>query len=493
MPYEKISGHDLNRLGIYEPDLIRKFGRTAKKLIREGRYSKQDILAIFAELTGNPLHFISRNDEFSALASVFQLTDQKPAAITSRPENEPEGLSKHPIHYKIYGKDQVEPETLDQMNIAMRLPVVKAGALMPDAHVGYGLPIGGVMATRNNVVIPYAVGVDIACRMCMSVYDFPVRRFAEYKKQLIEILTGSTVFGIGGETKEHLDTQLFDSNAWSETRVIRELRDLAYRQHGTSGAGNHFVEWGMLSVPSFDPMLKMPPGEYLALLSHSGSRRFGAEIARIYSEIAKQKLNLPAEARHLSWLDLDSEEGHEYWIAMNLAGEYASDNHREIHQKIEKRFGFQKLTTIENHHNFAWKESLEDETDVIVHRKGATPAGKNNIGIIPGSMTQHGFIVRGKADPESLNSASHGAGRKLSRSKAIKTISQTDLKILTEKAGIELIGGDVDEAPTVYKNIDQVMGFQKNLIEILAVFSPKIVRMAEPEKRRRKPALPLLI
>ena len=175
----------------------------------------------------------------------------------------------------------------------------------------------------------------------------------------------------------------------------------------------------------------------------------------------------------------------EYWIAMNLAGEYASDNHHEIHKKICKEIGLEPIRMIENHHNFAWKETLEDGTKVIIHRKGATPAGKNNIGIIPGSMTHPGYIIRGKSNASALNSASHGAGRLMSRNKAIKTISPQDLKFLIEKADIELIGGHVDEAPSVYKNIDKVMSYQKDLVEVLAKFTPRIVRMAEPERWKK--------
>jgi len=245
------------------------------------------------------------------------------------------------------------------------------------------------------------------------------------------------------------------------------------------------VEWGLLKVLIDDDLLNIPKGEYVALLSHSGSRGFGAKIAEVYSGIARQKKNLPNQAKHLAWLDLDSEEGMEYWIAMNLAGEYASDNHYIIHNKIAKETGLIPIKTIENHHNFAWKEKLEDGTEVIVHRKGATPAGQNNLGIIPGSMTDPGFIIRGKADVSSLNSSSHGAGRLLSRKKATKTISQKDFQFMIEKAGIELIGGHVDEAPKVYKNINIVMSHQRQLVDVLAQFTPRIVRMAEPKRWRR--------
>ncbi|MEZ5198723.1 MAG: RtcB family protein [Bacteroidales bacterium] len=239
------------------------------------------------------------------------------------------------------------------MNTAMQLPVSLAGALMPDAHVGYGLPIGGVLATRNNIVIPYAVGVDIACRMCMSVFDFKPDKLRKRQSLFKNTLLSNTTFGVGSETNSHTNTQLFDKKDWSATKIIRELKDLAYRQHGTSGAGNHFVEWGILEIIQRDEMLKLEEGTYIALLSHSGSRGFGAQIANYYSNIARQKLNLPNQAKHLSWLDLDSEEGKEYWIAMNLAGEYASDNHHEIHKKIHKELGAEPLRIIENHHNFA--------------------------------------------------------------------------------------------------------------------------------------------
>jgi tRNA-splicing ligase RtcB len=197
------------------------------------------------------------------------------------------------------------------------------------------------------------------------------------------------------------------------------------------------------------------------------------------------KICLPKEARHLAWLDLSTQEGQEYWIAMNLAGHYASANHHEIHGKISKDFGRTPIATIENHHNFAWKEKLSDGKTAVVHRKGATPAGKGVIGIIPGSMTHPGFVVRGKGNIESINSASHGAGRSMSRSKALKQFVQKDLVEILQKHGVELIGGDIDEIPMAYKDIDTVMKYQADLVEIIAIFKPRIVRMAYAERRRK--------
>src|SRR6185312_12343072 len=168
-------------------------------------------------------------------------------------------------------------------------------------------------------------------------------------------------------------------------------------------------------------------GKYLGLLSHSGSRGLGATIASHYTQLAKQKRQLPGEAKNLAWLNLDEEEGMEYWLAMNLAGDYASACHHVIHAKIAKQLGRKPMKMVENHHNFAWKEMYNNK-EVIVHRKGATPAAKNVLGIIPGSMTAPGFIVKGKGEEASINSASHGAGRKMSRSKAMSTITEKQFK-----------------------------------------------------------------
>jgi tRNA-splicing ligase RtcB len=206
-----------------------------------------------------------------------------------------------------------------------------------------------------------------------------------------------------------------------------------------------------------DPLLNLPKGQYLSLLSHSGSRGFGGNVANYYSKLAMQKTVLPKQAAHLAWLDLNTEEGQEYWIAMNLAGDYASANHHEIHNKIAKALGKKPLRMIENHHNFAWKEKLADGREVIVHRKGATPAGADELGIIPGSMSQPGYVIRGKANPESLSSASHGAGRVMSRTKAFTTTTRSQMNKILEDNGIQLIGGDLDESPMVYKNIEDVI------------------------------------
>src|SRR5439155_22382058 len=232
-----------------------------------------------------------------------------------------------------------------------------------------------------------------------------------------------------------------------------------------------------------DEVLNIDPGKYVGLLSHSGSRGLGASIANHYTKLARQKRRLPGEAANLAWLSLDEEEGIEYWLAMSLAGDYASANHHIIHEKIARQLGQQPMKMVENHHNFAWKE-IVDGKEVIVHRKGATPAGKNVLGIIPGSMTAPGFIVKGKGEQASLSSAAHGAGRKMSRTAALKSITQNALKDELAKYGVKLLGGGLDEAPFAYKNIEEVMKSQHHLVDVVGRFTPKIVKMDGGARRQ---------
>jgi tRNA-splicing ligase RtcB len=361
----------------------------------------------------------------------------------------------------------------------MKLPVTVAGALMPDAHQGYGLPIGGVLATRN-AVIPYGVGVDIGCRMCMTLYDLPVSILEEKKDGLKKILMDNTRFGRATFTKPK-DHPIFERKEFSELKVLRDLKSRAWDQIGSSGGGNHFVEFGIVEITNEIAEHGVRPGHYVALLSHSGSRGLGANIARHYTTVAMDTCKLPPEARHLAWLDLATESGEEYWLAMNLAGDYASACHHQIHDRVAIGLRETPITRIENHHNFAWKEKDAEGNEVIVHRKGATPAGAGVIGIIPGSMATPGFIVRGKGEVVSLNSASHGAGRTMSRTKAKQTILPGQVNKLLKQAGVELIGSGLDEAPMAYKDIHQVMNYQKELVDVLGTFTPKIVRMCGDE------------
>jgi tRNA-splicing ligase RtcB len=242
------------------------------------------------------------------------------------------------------------------------------------------------------------------------------------------------------------------------------------------------VEFGVVDLTDAENEFGLPAGKYLAVLSHSGSRGLGANIARHYTKVAMDGCRLPKEARHLAWLDLDTEAGQEYWLAMNLAGDYASACHHQIHARLAQALGEAPLATVENHHNFAWKERDAAGNEVIVHRKGATPAGRGVLGIIPGSMTAPGFIVRGKGEEASLNSASHGAGRTMSRKKAKEQLSAREVKQHLKQAGVELIGSGLDEAPMAYKDIHTVMSAQQSLVEVVGSFTPKVVRMCGPNE-----------
>ncbi len=380
--------------------------------------------------------------------------------------------------YQTWGAAQIEPGAIEQMKRAVRLPVAIKGALMPDAHPGYGLPIGGVLATENSV-IPYAVGVDIACRMRLTVFDSAPFIVDQKREKFRKILEQNTQFGMGRGWEDRPDHAVMDDPTWKDLWFVRSLKDVAWRQLGTSGSGNHFVEFGALDVtrPINQGSGTIQPGHYLALLSHSGSRRLGMQIANHYTELAmSQRATLPKDFLHLAWLDLNEEAGAEYWQAMNLAGRYASANHAVIHDKIVDALRMPVLGGIENHHNFAWKEQV-DGKDAIVHRKGATPAGENALGVIPGSMSAPGFVVRGQGNANALSSASHGAGRRMSRSEANKRFDWETVKRKLKADGVDLISAGLDEAPGAYKDIRQVMADQSDLVTILAEFQPKMVKM----------------
>ncbi|MCR8561218.1 RtcB family protein [Mucilaginibacter sp. BJC16-A38] len=481
MEKEKVSNNELTALGINDVKILEAFSRVANGLLKHGVMAKPEILANLEALIDDPMPYaLKKGGKFKNLAeSIIELRKDGKFLKQQRTNFK---LKEEIADFPVWGLEHIEVGALAQMKTAVKLPVAVAGALMPDAHQGYGLPIGGVLATTANTIIPFAVGVDIACRMCLSIFDLPAEAVDTETAKLQNMLLEHTYFGIGCTTKSYHDSSLFDSSAWSETKVIRSLKNKAYAQLGTSGTGNHFVEWGELTIAD-GALDGIPAGRYLALLSHSGSRGFGGSVADHYSKIAMSKTKLPAEAKHLAWLDLDKDEGQEYWIAMNLAGEYASANHHEIHNKIARALNLSPLMRIENHHNFAWKEQLADGTEVMVHRKGATPAGEGVLGIIPGSMSTPGFVVRGKGDAASINSASHGAGRLMSRSAAFKTLDKDAIAANLIDKRITLMGSDIDEAPMAYKDIHAVMAAQHDLVEVLAKFEPRIVKMADARER----------
>ena len=284
---------------------------------------------------------------------------------------------REPIAYRTWGED-IDPAAHAQMQTACRVPSAVGAALMPDAHVGYGLPIGGVLACEN-AVIPYAVGVDIACRMKLSVLDVPAELLDGPRERFKQALERGTRFGIGVEHRPAQAHDVMDRD-WSVSRITREKKDTAWRQLGTSGSGNHFVEFGLLTLAARDEELNLDAGRYVALLSHSGSRGVGASVCSVYSQIAQK--TLPPECRELgrlAWLDLDSEAGQEYWAAMNLMGDYAAANHAVIHRLVSSELGARIIAGVENHHNFAWLERHGDR-ELVVHRKRRHARGRGHAG-----------------------------------------------------------------------------------------------------------------
>lgn len=384
-------------------------------------------------------------------------------------------LTDQPLPFKTYGGKFIESLAKQQMELAMRLPVTLSGALMPDAHAGYGLPIGGVLAV-DNAVIPYAVGLDIGCRMSLTVFDAKADYLKRYSHQIKEALKEYTHFGMDGGLTFAQEHEILDRKEFQLTPLLKMLHGKVVRQLGSSGGGNHFVEFGEIELME-NNVLNLPAGSYVALLSHSGSRGMGATIARHYSDIAREMCKLPRHAQHFAWLGLDTEEGQEYWMSMNLAGDFAQACHERIHINLSKALGLKPLGNVNNHHNFAWREEIASGKFAIVHRKGATPAGKGVAGFIPGSMATPGYLVCGKGSLESLNSASHGAGRAMSRQKAKEQFTQSALKKLLNQQGVTLIGGSVEEMPLAYKDIDRVMPAQESLVDIHGRFMPRIVRM----------------
>jgi tRNA-splicing ligase RtcB len=329
--------------------------------------------------------------------------------------------------------------------------------------------------------------------MCLSIFDIDPAELKKRESNFQRELVANTLFGAGREFNDNKEHEVLDRKEFRDISFLQNLQHKALKQLGTSGSGNHFVEFGKVEITDVSNPMSLPVGNYVGLLSHSGSRGLGANIANHYTQIAMQKTVLPKEAKHLAWLGLDTEEGMEYWLAMNLAGDYASACHHIIHAKIAKAIGEKPLAMVENHHNFAWKEILSgvegmEGNEVIVHRKGATPAGKDVLGVIPGSMTAPGFIVKGKGETTSLNSASHGAGRKMSRTKALANITHEALKKELAAHGVKLIGGGLDEAPFAYKDIYEVMKSQGTLVDVLGKFYPVIVQMDgnDPKKTRKR-------
>ncbi len=469
-----IKSSELRAAGIPAiPDIIARSMKAANIAENDG-YAKTDILAFVHCLTHKKEVPDGTEDLQRRFSDVSESLNSQPALHRDFI------VRQNPAPWKQWGDFLLEDLAVEQMRNASELPIAVGGALMPDAHAGYGLPIGGVLAVRN-AVIPYAVGVDIACRMRMTVLDVACEDFEKEQSVFIEALEEETRFGVGAQFELwRLRQHPVMEEEWSVSPVTNKMKGRAAVQLGTSGCGNHFVEFGelQLSEDVIEPGFTLPAGRYLALLSHSGSRGTGEAVAKHYTELAMSlHPNMPDRLKHLAWLDLNSESGQEYWEAMELMGKYASANHELIHASVLKHLGAKALAMAENHHNFAWKERVGSE-ELVIHRKGATPAHEGKLGLIPGSMGTPGFLVRGKGNPASYNSCSHGAGRAMSRSAAYRKLSNEQMECFLSEHHVKLISGTLDESPMAYKDIESVINGQLDLVDILARFNPRLVKMA---------------
>jgi tRNA-splicing ligase RtcB (3'-phosphate/5'-hydroxy nucleic acid ligase) len=367
--------------------------------------------------------------------------------------------------------DDIEEGALQQARDIANLPhAAHHVAIMPDAHQGFGMPIGGVLATRG-VVIPNAVGVDIGCGMC--ALRTSVKQFS--RNDLVKIADLiKTAIPVG--FKHHKQPVEINSLPRLESDmpvVKREFQNAAY-QAGTLGGGNHFIE------------LQKGSDGYLWIMVHSGSRNIGKQVADHYYreaiKINEKELKSKNMPRQLAWLPLRSEPGNLYLNEMQYCVNFAFANRKRMINTIStiiadhfKKVEFSEFINIA--HNFANLETHFGE-QVMIHRKGATSARKNEQCIIPGSQGTSSFICRGKGNPESFESCSHGAGRVMGRKQAQKTLDlKRERSLLDSKGIIHSIYNqkDLDEATSAYKDINLVMSLQQDLVEIVTELQPLAV------------------
>jgi tRNA-splicing ligase RtcB (3'-phosphate/5'-hydroxy nucleic acid ligase) len=370
--------------------------------------------------------------------------------------------------------DDIEEGALQQARNLANLPFIfKHVAIMPDSHQGYGMPIGGVIATKG-VVIPNAVGVDIGCGMCAMKTNLQEIETTTLKN-IMQGIRNRVPLGFDHH-KERKDEKLLPPVDGIPLNGIVEQQYLAaHKQIGTLGGGNHFIE------------IQKGSDGHIWIMIHSGSRNIGLRVAAHYNKVA-QKLNerwhsnVPP-AWDLAFLPIESHEAHNYFTEMNYCVDFAFANRKLMMESIKEAFvdeltvDFQELDFVNIAHNYArWENHFGQ--NVIIHRKGATSAQLGEIGIIPGSQGTKSYIVKGKGNLESFTSCSHGAGRALSRNKAQTELNlETEIARLDEQNIIHAIRSkkDLDEAPGAYKDIDVVMQNQDDLVEILVQLSPMAV------------------
>ena len=356
------------------------------------------------------------------------------------------------------------------MEAARRLPISVYGVLLPGRQAGYGLPVGGVLVTRH-AVIPRAVGRDIGCRVHLSA--FPLGRYSfrddAWIKRLRSISGRLTDFGLESEHGHGRDHPIFDHPAWDEIPYLQGLRNIARSHFGSSGTGNHFVDFGVLRKEQGRPCL--------ALMTHSGSRGLGKHVAAHYHRLATlHHPKLPKELCHWAWLPLDSEAGQEYWRAMELCLAYSLACHHWLHSALAKELEVEAAWSLSCPHNFASLEIWRGQ-EVVVHRKGAIRLGPGETGIICGTMTAPTALVRGTDSDLALHSASHGVARAMSRSTARRVFRRRELDQQLKQAGVTLASGQADEWPGVYGNAECSLAAHAGLLETFGSFEPRFVRM----------------
>ena len=378
-------------------------------------------------------------------------------------------------------------------NLAKHPVVFNHVALMPDAHQGYGMPIGGVIAT-DNAVIPAAVGVDIGCGMIATETDIPAERFADmaFRRAFQEKLKEQIPVGEGVSHRETQNWEGFEeytanngmrSNLWPSKLDRMNL--------GTLGGGNHFIELQKTTpLDGAHGVRPLPDGSRIWLMIHSGSRNLGKRIEEHYHRIAERlctRFRVPLADPNLAFLPIEEQDGHDYFTDMLFALRYAKENRRRMMEAMKETVAefvpeANFLRTIDIHHNYAACEEHFGKK-VFVHRKGATSAKLDEIGVIPGSMGTASYIVRGLGNPDSFMSCSHGAGRRMSRIAALTTLTVEECDramdgIVCERwhkyKGFGKAKGrlDLSEAPQAYKDIEDVIASERDLVEPLVRLVP---------------------
>ena len=366
--------------------------------------------------------------------------------------------------------DDLEAGALQQAKDLANLSIAfRHIAIMPDAHQGYGMPIGGVLATKN-AIIPNAVGVDIGCGMCSLRTNLKHIELADLKR-LMGLIRQTIPVGF----KHHKEKQ---NESWMPPledglKIVSQEYESAIYQIGTLGGGNHFIE------------IQKGSDGYVWIMVHSGSRNIGYTVADYYhkkavAENKKRTENIPPN--DLSYFERGSKGYEDYFNEMNYCISFALQSRKLMMERVKDAFtdiipGVEFSNFINKPHNFAAWETHFD-TQLIVHRKGATRAEEGEWGMIPGSQGTSSFLVKGKGNPLSFKSCSHGAGRTMSRNEARRTLSLKDETARLKKIGVLHAlrhKRDLDEAPGSYKDIQKVMEQQKDLVDIQVELTPMAV------------------